>query len=352
MKILPEEIKCFSLIEASNYTIPYINNSLYISYKNTDKSDNNILNDLLECKAYATALLYLNENYILDVNNGCITSENVNSFYEDCESLLTKHITIVEEVGIPLCNINGYKIFEGAGYILRGNGKKKIKESFINENAYDMKLERYIDELDNLIAGNATDAELNDFIEKIADDEELKEKDYEFLLNKAQDTRRIDENSDDIKFEYKSKSDGKFHSISKSVLIKIIAEDRDEARTLRNAEQFEEADDALLSCSRNEAFNYKGIIYDPVDYRLSKLKEDSEGTQTTDIAPKVDQEVGKSKKKKHYDILLSGLDEGLEILNKGFLKNANGQYQRGNYILVKEGDQYLAVHKDKIGGIK
>ena len=79
------------------------------------------------------------------------------------------------------------------------------------------------------------------------------------------------------------------------------------------------------------------------------LEED--GTQTSDIAPKVDQDMNKNittSKKKHYDILLSGLDEGLDILNKGFLKNSKGQYQRGNYILVKEGDKYLAIHKDKL----
>ena len=44
--------------------------------------------------------------------------------------LSTKNIKIVEEAGIPLVNINGYQIYEGDGYILRGNGKKKIMESF------------------------------------------------------------------------------------------------------------------------------------------------------------------------------------------------------------------------------
>ena len=198
-----------------------------ISYKVTNESDNDILNDLLECKAFATALLYLNENYILEIGKFKDIFEEsgitVEDYYSECNDLLNENIEIVEEVGIPLIEIHGYKIFEGAGYILRGNGKKKIKESF-------------------------------------------NEKDLE--------------------------------------------------------------DDTIEDDS---------------------LEED--GTQTTDIAPKVDQDMNKditTSKKKHYDILLSGLDEGLDILNKGFLRNAKGQYQRGNYILVKEGDKYLAIHKDKL----
>lgn len=225
-----ENIKSFSYdnvsLKESDYTLVNLDNNI-ISYKNTDKSDNDILNDLLECKAFATALLYLNENYILEVGKfKDIFTESgitVEDYYSKCNELLNKNIKIVEEIGIPLVEINGYKIFEGAGYILRGNGNKKIKESF---------------------------------------EEEIPEEESEL-----------------------------------------------------EKEGFED------------------------------------GTQVSDIAPKVDQDMNKditTSKKKHYDILLSGLDEGLNILNKGFLKNSKGQYQRGNYILVKEGEKYLAIHKDKL----
>lgn len=225
-----ENIKSFSYdnvsLKESDYTLVNLDNNI-ISYKNTDKSDNDILNDLLECKAYATALLYLNENYILEVGKfkDIFTESDVTveDYYSKCNELLNKNIKIVEEIGIPLVEINGYKIFEGAGYILRGNGNKKIKESFEEE------------------------------IPK--EESELEEEGFE------------------------------------------------------------------------------------------------DGTQVSDIAPKVDQNMNKNvttSKKKHYDILLSGLDEGLDILNKGFLKNSKGQYQRGNYILVKEGEKYLAIHKDKL----
>ena len=285
-----ENIKSFSYdnvsLKENDYTLINLDNNI-ISYKNTDKSDNDILNDLLECKAYATALLYLNENYILEVGKfKDIFTESgitVEDYYSKCNNLLNKNIKIVEEIGIPLTEINGYKIFEGAGYILRGNGKKKIKESF--------------------------------------------------------------EDEDKIIFDYKSNN--KWCKISKTDLKQILSDDRNEAK---GTADFDKVDDAFLKCCNNEPFSYKGIIYDPTEYRLSESGEE-DGTQASDIAPKVDQNMNKNvttSKKKHYDILLSGLDEGLNILNKGFLKNAKGQYQRGDYILVKEGEKYLAIHKDKL----
>ena len=80
----------------------------------------------------------------------------------------------------------------------------------------------------------------------------------------------------------------------------------------------------------------------------------SKRKQTTNIDTKTEQDMNKrkKKKKKYYDILLSDFSESdnMNIINKGFLKNSEGQYQRGNYILVKEGETYLAIHKNKLKG--
>lgn len=279
MKVLPKELQLQVQLN-ENYITLVINNNYKLKYHNTKNSNNDILQDLLECNAYATTLLYLNENYKLEVdkNNYLVNKSNIEAFYEDCEELLNKNITIVEEVGIPLCDINGYKIFEGAGYILRGNGKKKIKESFINEAVKYKEL--------------TEDGDLDLF-------PAIKEK---VLKLKADGTSKAD------------------------------------------IEDFIQGQVRAYSIDKEEANQLKQL-----------LTEDGEGTQTTDIAPKVDQDMNcrTTNKKKHYDILLSGLDEGLPIINRGFLKNSDGQYQRGNYILVKEGEQYLVVHKDKLnGGIK
>ena len=273
-----KNIKSFNyenvLLKENDYTLINIDNNI-ISYKNTEKSNNDILSDLLECKAFATALLYLNENYILEVGKFKDIFEEssitVEDYYSKCNDLLDENIEIVEEAGIPLVEIHGYKIFEGAGYILRGNGKKKIKESF-EEDSYEDKALRYAEKY------GITDYKVDGNIMTY----------YEFHKDSVHDKKPT-------KYEYKI-----------------------------NLDTMEEEN---------------GV---PVN---------ENGTQASDIAPKVDQNMNKNvttSKKKHYDILLSGLDEGLDILNKGFLKNSKGQYQRGNYILVKEGDKYLAIHKDKL----
>jgi hypothetical protein len=223
MKVLPSKFE-LTLSKLNESYIDLQINNYNLKYLTTDTSDNYILQDLIENKAYATTLLYLNENYKLDLskNNYLVNNTNINLFYEDCEELLNTNITIVEEAGIPLTNINGYNIYEGSGYILRGNNKKKIKESFEEE---------------------------------------------------------IDDTQEDIS------------------------------------------------------------------------EEESEGTQCSDIAPKVDQDLNKptTSKKKYYDILLSDVNENVfNFINKGFTKNTKGQYQRGNYILIKEGQKYIAIHKDKL----
>jgi len=253
------------------YVLLSINENQVLTYRNDNKLDINIIKDLLENHGYATTLLYLNENYALCLDNDSITKDNIHDFYEDCNELLNSNIVIVEEAGIPLTEINGYKIFEGAGYILRGNGKKKIKESF-EEDSYEDKALRYAEKYgitDYKVDGNTMTY-------------------HEFHKDSVHDKKPT-------KYEYK----------------------------------------VNLDTMKSE----NGV---PVN---------EDGTQASDIAPKVDQDMNKRatnfKKKKSYDILLD-INENEGLINKGFLKNSKGQYQRGDYILVKEGNVYSAIHKNKL----
>lgn len=286
MNILPKisSVDVFNIKENQNsYTYINLNkdNNSWITFKDTNKSDNNILKDLIENKAYATMLLYLNENYILQVGmtNDIFKKSNssISDYLKECENLLYKNTKIVEEAGIPLCNINGYKIFEGAGYILRGNGKKKIKESFKEE------------------------------------------------VNWEEETLDL------------------FPAI-KSEVIKMINNNTNKWDIF----DFIDSQVRVYSISKEEGNELKKLIN-------NDLQEEAEGTQATDIASKTDQNMNKkitTSKKKYYDILLSDFTESdnMNIINKGFLKNSEGQYQRGNYILVKEGETYLAIHKNKLKG--
>ena len=138
MKLIPD-IKVmtvkFTNLPQGNFATITINESTNIVYK-INNIDKDVLSDLIESRAYATSLLYLNEtsNLYLDEFNTLINeSSKVEQFYEDCAELLNKNVEIVEEAGIPLVNIDGYQIYESVDGILRGNGKKKIKECFKEE---------------------------------------------------------------------------------------------------------------------------------------------------------------------------------------------------------------------------
>lgn len=331
MKVLPKitNMKCGrvpSLVE--NYIVVNFNNDSNVSlaYKETESSDFNVLQDLLECRAYATALLYLNETYILsDKYSDLLKEANIKDFYNDCEELLTKNIKIVEEAGIPLTEICGYKIFEGAGYILRGNGKKKIRESFNERGEIDLaditldylKNREYDAQIIGMAkcpsCGNIFDREDNAY------DEEIEDVVPYPTLSNPYNERKMTYTNKKLKCPYCGDSD--------------------------NEEDY--------------AWAWVDDLYDAPNAEelipgFNTLNEDAEGTQCADIAPKLDQKSGvvdtkPKKEKKYYDILLSGLDEHEDLkVNKGFMKNLDGYYQRGNYILVKEGDKYLAVHKDKL----
>lgn len=80
------------------------------------------------------------------------------------------------------------------------------------------------------------------------------------------------------------------------------------------------------------------------------FNESAEGTQATDIAPRIDQELGgkvvmppKKKKLEERDF-----NVGTNHKFKGFILNSEGRYERGNYVLVKEGEQIKAIHKNKL----
>lgn len=331
MKVLPKitKMNCSRLAQLTeNYTIVNFNNSsdIALAYQESENFSFDILTDLLECNAYATALLYLNENCILSDKYGNLLKEsNIEDFYNDCEELLTKNIKIVEEAGIPLTEISGYKIFEGEGYILRGNGKKKIRESFNERGEIDLaditldylKNRKYDAQIIGMAqcprCGNIFDREENTYEEEKTDVEPYS------TIDEPYNEKTITYTDKMIKCPYCGYSD--------------------------NEEDY--------------AWAWVDDLYDAPNAEelvpgIHGLNEDAEGTQCADIAPKLDQKSGVTdakpkKEKKYYDILLSGLDEHEDLkINKGFIKNLDGYYQRGNYILVKEGDKYLAVHKDKL----
>lgn len=67
-----------------------------------------------------------------------------------------------------------------------------IEESLDNNSLLDMNFEELDKMLDEMINRNATDTELNDFLETVVDNEIISNDEYSKLMNKAQDTRKIE----------------------------------------------------------------------------------------------------------------------------------------------------------------
>ena len=109
-----------------------------------------------------------------------------------------------------------------------------------------------------------------------------------------------------------------------------------------------------------------GRNYSKVKINLDNKNEsemlESEGVQTTDIAPKVDQNVGglvkvKLKKKKKVeesdifsysikDLLIESVSQEDEFYgSRGFIKDENGRYHFGDYYITESGK---VVHKSKL----
>lgn len=327
MKVLPEisNMSCsrFKTLNDS-YTLINFNNdtNVALSYKESENSNFDILSDLIECKAYATALLYLNENYILDNKFGyLLENQNIMDFYDDCEDLLKKNIKVVEVAGIPLTDIKGYKIYESDIGIVRGNNSKKIFESFDKINIEDITLD--------LLKSDYADAFINDYV----------------VCPECNAIFSVVENSEEDTVQ-----DVEMYStLDNPAAEKVVNYDISKTtcpycKYSAETEEFYQASLDDIQSAPNAEELVPGS---------TSINEEAEGTQVTDIAPKVDQEVGALTKakpeKKYYDILLSDIDENAdEILNKGFIKNKDGHYQRGNYVLVKENDKYIAIRKDKL----
>ena len=308
MKVIPKTISNFVVTPGEKSVILGINESLEVEYLLTENSNNEVLQDLVEAKAYATALLYLNETYRLVTNSKLFKENKVEDYYNDCNELLKENVEIVGEKGIPLVSIKGYNIYESDLGILRGNGKKKLKECF-NKKDLEESNTINIEDLAWDLVDFGEDFDSYDFNDNYDSKEEAYEETLKSLSNKTQI-------QDIITF------------------IKNVIED--------NPDQDHEREESLIA---------------RLEQVIPTLNEEGEGgTQVGDIAPKVDQDMNdktKKKDKKYYDILLSGIDESMDmVLNKGFMKNINGQYERDGYILIKENDKFIAVRKDKVINLK
>ena len=403
MKVIPKIINNFVVTPREKSVILTINESLEVEYLLSENSNNEILQDLVEAKAFATALLYLNETDKLVTNNKLFKENKVEDYYEDCNSLLKENIVIVEEKGIPLVSINGYHIYESDKGILRGNGKKKLKESFnvtpiaefitgewkvvlTSDNGKDDIIVSFIDMsqdktkfpdgqftysyyLDTLLGKDGYGTSIDQMNEFRLDNEvpawTIKGEDLTKIANwlKQFYTNNLKESNSGINVEDLAWDLVNWGEDFDTYDFKDNYNDKEEAfeetmKSLNSKSQIKDLiifiKNAIEDTPENDHEKEESLIA-RLEQLLPTLNEEGEGgTQVGDIAPKVDQDMNgktktKNKDKKYYDILLSGIDESMDsILNKGFMKNIHGQYERDGYILIKENNKFIAVRKDKL----
>lgn len=324
MKILPKRIDECSIVDVN-----YLNSKdknlygLYIAskYKNSlilgkPKMNENvsILSDLLNKNAYATGLLYFVENF--DLSNDI----NKNDLLKDINVLLHSRCEVVNEKAPLLTKIGNYPIYEGENYILRGEGENKIKETF------DLKEDLNMDDI------------TLDFLKNTDKDERIR--DY-VVCPKCKNVFEDDDiviNYPNIPDDYNGPVDDKPDGYSCPLCGYYTTDE----------ENFTNAYIEDLA----DAPNVDEYVSGYSDY-LKSLEED--GTQAADIASKVDYSFQSAPtpaepKKKYKPVEINELDENTYINLTGFIKDVDGYYKRGNYVLVKESDtnKLRVINKNKL----
>lgn len=103
---------------------------LVVEYKK-DAFDLELIESFINKGAYASLLLYLNNNSIVESINGkSLNEEDYKSFLSECRDKLKESVYKVQAHGDfkPLCNIDGLEILENENYIARGKNTLLIED--------------------------------------------------------------------------------------------------------------------------------------------------------------------------------------------------------------------------------
>lgn len=278
-------------------------------YNTSNSFDAELLESLISKGAYASALLYLNKTSLLEsINETKVTKKEFKEYLQECKNLLKENVYESKASNLrPLCSINGLEILESDTNIYRGKNKLLVEDF--------RKSKKALKEQDITMSESSEDG-WGDDIEDL--------------------TSEFFDKVDRVDYEIKNARRGSYGIEGDTV--------DDLARVF---EDISNAAQEISEMLRNAEVNYSSAE----DFEESDdLNEEAEGTQTSDIAPKMDQELGgkvvmppKKKKLEEYNF-----NVGTNHKFKGFILNSEGRYERGNYVLVKEGEQVKAIHKNKL----
>lgn len=278
-------------------------------YNTSNIFDAELLESLISKGAYASALLYLNKTSLLEsINETKVTKKEFKKYLQECKNLLKENVYESKASNLrPLCSINGLEILESDTNIYRGKNKLLVEDF--------RKPKKALKEQDITMSESSEDG-WGDDIEDL--------------------TSEFFDKVDRVDYEIKNARRGSYGIEGDTV--------EDLARVFEDiSAAAQEISEMLL----NAEVNYSS----DEDFEDSDdLNEEIEGTQTSDIASKRDQNLGgkvmvSSKKKKLEE---HDFNVGINHRFKGFILNSEGRYERGNYVLVKEGEKIKAIHKRKL----
>lgn len=315
-----------------NKNVLKINETTTIKFNKCDL-DVELIESLISKGAYASTLLYLNSKCLVEnINGEILTKDSYSNYLQECKDLLKENVYETTASGFrQLCNINGLEVLENNKFVARGKTKLYV-ENF--------KEEYFPDLVMNIIS------EFND--------SEMSRDDYMNALNKISELEWENKISTDD-YDRANKKLNKIYIDSRNRSVEPVnesCEECDECLDIVDVihETFDKLTDeesvkSLLQSLNNEVKS----LADKYNVVLDEINE-CEGTQTTDIAPKLDQEVGRLVKPPKQDDLKEGYDfnVGFNHKFKGFILTEQGRYERGNFVLVKEGEQIKAIHKSKL----
>ena len=315
-----------------NKNVLKINETTTIKFNKCDL-DVELIESLISKGAYASTLLYLNSKCLVEnINGEILTKDSYSNYLQECKDLLKENVYETTASGFrQLCNINGLEVLENNKFVARGKTKLYV-ENF--------KEEYFPDLVMNIIS------EFND--------SEMSRDDYMNALNKISELEWENKISTDD-YDRANKKLNKIYIDSRNRNVESVNESCEECDECLDIVDVihgtfdkltdEESVKSLLQLLNNEVKS----LADKYNVVLDEINE-CEGTQTTDIAPKLDQEVGRLVKPPKQDDLKEGYDfnVGFNHKFKGFILTEQGRYERGNFVLVKEGEQIKAIHKSKL----
>ena len=315
-----------------NKNVLKINETTTIKFNKCDL-DVELIESLISKGAYASTLLYLNSKCLVEnINGEILTKDSYSNYLQECKDLLKENVYETTASGFrQLCNINGLEVLENNKFVARGKTKLYV-ENF--------KEEYFPDLVMNIIS------EFND--------SDMSRDDYMNALNKISELEWENKISTDD-YDRANKKLNKIYIDNRNRNVEPVNESCEECDNCLDLtdiihETFDKLTDeesikSLLQSLNNEVKS----LADKYNVVLDEINE-CEGTQTTDIAPKLDQEVGRLVKPPKQDDLKEEYDfnVGFNHKFKGFILTEQGRYERGNFVLVKEGEQIKAIHKSKL----